>query len=150
MSAETETVREYPQRIYVARVLQFSAGHRLYNPSLSEEENRRLFGKCASVHGHNYSLEVTVTGKIHPERGYAVNFEELDAVLRREVIEQLDHKDLSAEVPGLRDRVVTAEMICLWLWERIQAALGNRLPQVSLSSLRLYETERSFVEYRGE
>lgn len=140
----------YPQRVYVTRILGFSAGHRLYNPALSEEENRRLFGKCSSVHGHNYSVEVTVTGKIQRETGYAVNFDELDEVLRREVLTELDHRNLNQDVPGLEGKIITAETICLWLWNRIKAALAEHLPQVSLHALRVYETERSYVEYRGE
>jgi 6-pyruvoyltetrahydropterin/6-carboxytetrahydropterin synthase len=149
MMKESEGGQSSP-RLYVTRILGFSAGHRLFNPDLSEEENQRRFGKCTSVHGHNYSLEVTVTGTIQAENGYAVNFDELDAVLRREVVSQLDHKNLNEDVPGLTGKIITAETVCLWLWDRINAALREHLPRVSLDKLRLYETERSYVEYRGE
>jgi 6-pyruvoyltetrahydropterin/6-carboxytetrahydropterin synthase len=150
MDEQEKNVPGQVPKVYLTRILGFSAGHRLYNPELSEEENRRLFGKCTSVHGHNYSVEVTVTGNIQRETGYAVNFDELDEMLRREVIAQLDHKNLNVDVAGLEDKIITAETVCLWLWERIGAALRQHLPNVSLHKLRLYETERSYVEYRGE
>jgi len=138
------------RRVYITRILGFSAGHRLYNPDLSEEENREIFGKCASVHGHNYSLEVTVTGEIDPKTGYAVNFDRLDEILRREVVGRLDHRNLNEDVPGLEDRIITAENICLWTWDRVRETLARELPKVSLHKLRLYETDRSYVEYFGE
>lgn len=150
MKKKESRAEKQPQRMYLTRVFGFSAGHRLYNPELSAEENRRLFGQCTSVHGHNYRLQVTVTGRIQPKTGYAVNFEELDRVLRQEVLVQVDHHDLNADVPGLEGKVVTAETICLWLWDQVRATLEKHLPHVSLSALRLYETDRSYVEYRGE
>lgn len=139
-----------PRRVLITRILGFSAGHRLYNPELSDEENRALFGKCATVHGHNYTLEVTVTGEIDRRTGYAVNFDRLEEVLRNEVVDRLDHKNLNEDVPGLSGKIITAENICLWLWDSIGETFGQKLPQVALSRLRLYETERSYVEYRGE
>jgi 6-pyruvoyltetrahydropterin/6-carboxytetrahydropterin synthase len=138
------------RRLSITRILGFSAGHRLYNIDLSEEENRRIFGKCASIHGHNYSLEVSVTGDIDPKTGYAVNFDRLDQVLREEVVSRLDHKNLNEEVPGLENRIITAETICLWIWDRVRDTLGERLPNVMLQRIRLYETDRSYVEYSGE
>jgi 6-pyruvoyltetrahydropterin/6-carboxytetrahydropterin synthase len=91
-----------------------------------------------------------VTGEIDPKTAYAVNFDRLDEVLREEVVSRLDHKNLNEEVPGLENRIITAENICLWIWDRVRDTLRERLPNVTLEKIRLYETDRSYVEYSGE
>jgi 6-pyruvoyltetrahydropterin/6-carboxytetrahydropterin synthase len=134
--------------IYVTRRETFSASHRLFNPELSESENLRLFDKCANPrgHGHNYILEVTVAGVPRKETGYVVDLKELKQLIRKEIIEKVDHKHLNHDVEFLHGVIPTAENLAASFWK----ILAPKIKIGSLFSIRLKETENNSVEYRGE
>jgi 6-pyruvoyltetrahydropterin/6-carboxytetrahydropterin synthase len=134
--------------VYVTRRATFSASHRLYNPSLSEEKNYEVFGKCANPngHGHNYVLEVTVGGEPTSETGYVIDLSKLKLIIKQEILDKVDHKHLNHDVDFLRGIIPTAENIVKAFW----AILAPRIPEGKLVSLRLRETENNIVEYRGE
>ncbi len=135
--------------LLLTRKVRFSAAHRYHRPEWSEARNRATFGPCANPHGHghNYLLEVQVAGEPDPETGFCVDLGELDAVLRNEVLEPLDHRHLNHDIaefaPG--KLIPTTENLVLWIWERLQPRLGD-----SLRRLRLHEDETFWVEYAGE
>lgn len=134
--------------VYVTRRATFSASHRLYNPDLSESENQALYDKCASPngHGHNYVLEVTVVGEPGTKSGYVLDLKKLKEILRREIIEKVDHKHLNHDVDFLRGINPTAENLAVAFWNILQPKIvGGRL-----HSIRIHETENNTVEYRGE
>lgn len=134
--------------VYLTSVYDFSASHRLHSDALSEEENRRVFGKCNNPngHGHNYVLEVTVTGTIDPRTGTIASLSELDALVDDEVVRAFDHKNLNLDVPDFRRANPTAENIARAIWRR----LDGRLSRGRLHRVRLVETPRNAVEYWGE
>jgi 6-pyruvoyltetrahydropterin/6-carboxytetrahydropterin synthase len=135
----------------LTRRVAFSAAHRYHRPEWSEAENRRAFGACANPHGHghNYVLEVTVVAAVDPVTGFSVDLPSLDALLRREVVEPLDHQHLNHAVPAFADGglIPTSENILIQLWPRLAGGLpaGARLER-----LRLHEDPTFHVEYRGD
>ena len=137
-------------RMQLTRRVRFSAAHRYHRPEWSEERNRQVFGPCANPHGHghDYLLEVTVQGQVDPVTGFSVDLGMLDAVLREEVVEPLDHQHLNHAVPEFAPGglIPTTENILLLLWKRIQPRLGA----ACLVRLRLHENPDFFVEYEGE
>lgn len=134
--------------IYVTRRATFSASHRLHNPELSDEENLRLFGKCNNPngHGHNYTLEVVVAGEINPYTGYVIDLKELKGIIIEHVLRKVDHKNLNLDVDFLKDKIPSAENIAIGIWEQ----LVDKLPTGELYSVKIYETENNYVEYKGE
>jgi 6-pyruvoyltetrahydropterin/6-carboxytetrahydropterin synthase len=136
--------------VQLTRRVRFSAAHRYYRPEWSEERNREVFGACANPHGHghNYVLEVTVTGQIDPQTGFVVDLAELDALLQEMVVQRLDHQHLNHAVERFADgrQVPTTENLVALLWE----LLGARLGRGRLVRLRLREDEDLWVEYGGD
>ncbi len=134
--------------VYVTRRAQFSASHRLHNPKLSEEENRRIYDKCnnPSGHGHNYDVEVTVAGEPDPETGMVIDLKLLKRLIHEYVIEQLDHKHLNYDVDFMRDVIPTAENIAIKIWERLEPHIENG----KLYSVKLFESQNNYVDYRGQ
>jgi 6-pyruvoyltetrahydropterin/6-carboxytetrahydropterin synthase len=134
---------------YLTRRIQFSAAHRYFRPEWSEERNREVFGACAHPHGHGhtYRLEMTVAGEVDPATGFCVPLAALDALLRREVTERLDHRHLNHDVAEFRAgaAVPTTENILLYLWPRLEAGLPAG---TALDSLRLDEDGTFHVELR--
>jgi 6-pyruvoyltetrahydropterin/6-carboxytetrahydropterin synthase len=128
--------------VLVSRREAFNAAHRLFDPGLSDEENERIFGKCANLHGHNYVLEVVVAGQIDPATGYVLDLKELSDVVSRRVIQDVDHRNLNTDVPWLEGLIPTAENLAVAFWERIRSAL----PEGALRSVRLWETDKNSVE----
>jgi 6-pyruvoyltetrahydropterin/6-carboxytetrahydropterin synthase len=133
--------------IYVTRKVHFSAAHRLFNPKFSEKKNFEIFDKCANVngHGHNYDLEVTVAGDPDPETGYVIDLKELKRIVNEHFISKVDHKHLNLDVDFLKGINPTAENIAIACWNQLSGHIQNG----KLYSVRLYETERNFVEYKG-
>src|SRR5581483_4526653 len=134
----------------ITRKAEFSASHVCRNPSLSESENRKLFGPAANErgHGHNYTLEVTVSGDPDPVTGMVLDLKQLKEILNREIVEPYDHRFLNYEVPPF-DRVVpTTENIAREIWRRISPELCNQKRR--LHSIRVYETPDLYVDYFGE
>jgi len=134
--------------IYLTRKCEFSASHFYHNPQWSEEENRRAFGKCANLngHGHNYTLEVTVKGKVDHVTGFVVDLKELKDILNREVVDAMDHRHLNKEVPEFATKIPTSENIAIAIWERLE----KKLNVAQLHRVRLYELPELFVDYYGE
>jgi 6-pyruvoyltetrahydropterin/6-carboxytetrahydropterin synthase len=128
--------------VLVSRRESFNAAHQLRDPSLSEEENQRLFGKCANLHGHNYVLEVVVAGEIDPSTGYVLDLKQLSDVICRVIIREVDHRNLNTDVPWLQGLIPTAENLARAFWGRV----GSELPEGSLRSVRLWETDKNWAE----
>ena len=127
--------------------MQFNAAHRVHNPALSDEENRALFGKCNNPnwHGHNYTLDVSVEGPIDEQTGYVMDLSKLKALVSREVVNLVDHKNFNLDVPFMRGRIPTSENIVVAFWEILQPAIAP----ARLVRLVLWETENNYVEYSG-
>jgi 6-pyruvoyltetrahydropterin/6-carboxytetrahydropterin synthase len=135
-------------RCLVTRRVHFNAAHRLWNPAFSEEENARVFGVCTNpnFHGHNYNLDVTVAGDIDPATGYVLDINRLKAIVEACVVRHLDHKNLNLDVPWFRDLNPTAENIAVVCWRLLVPAVAP----ARLTRIRLWETERNYVDYEGE
>jgi 6-pyruvoyltetrahydropterin/6-carboxytetrahydropterin synthase len=133
------------KRIAVYRKEHFNAAHRLNNPALSAEENARLFGKCnyANYHGHNYELVVKVVGEIDPISGYVVDLKILSDLIKEKVLDKFDHKNLNLDTVEFKELNPTAENIAVVIHDLLRPELDARLEL----TIRLYETERNFVEF---
>jgi 6-pyruvoyltetrahydropterin/6-carboxytetrahydropterin synthase len=138
-----------PSLVHITRVVGFSAAHRYHSDALSDEENRRVFGKCNRPHGHghNYRLEVTVGGPVDPVTGMVMNLADLDRLLKEQVVEPLDHSFLNHDVEHFATVVPTSENIVLWLRERLRPFMDGL--GVRLESLRLYESDDLYAEVAG-
>ena len=134
-------------KLHLWRRYRFSASHRLHSAQLSEEENQRVYGKCNNPygHGHNYVVEVAVSGPVDPATGMIANLADLDVFVEREVIEPFDHKYLNEDVAEFRESVPTTEIVCVEIFNRLR-----RFPQARLERVRVEETERNSFEYAGE
>ncbi len=134
--------------IYVTRREVFSAAHRLFNEQFSDEENENAFGKCCGVygHGHNYVLEVIVAGEINAKTGYVIDLKILKKIIRENIIDKMDHKHINYEVDFMKGIIPTAENIAVSIWEQ----LVTKIPTGKLFSIKIYETENNYVEYKGE
>ena len=128
--------------VVVGRRESFNAAHQLFNPDLSDEENHRLFGKCANLHGHNYVLEVVLAGEVDQTTGYVLDLKFLSKVVGAQVIRDLDHHNLNTDVPWLKGLVPTSENLAQAIWDR----LCPELPAGLLRSVRVWETEKNWAE----
>jgi 6-pyruvoyltetrahydropterin/6-carboxytetrahydropterin synthase len=135
-------------KVTVSRKEHFNAAHRLYNPGWSNDKNDQVFGKCnnPNYHGHNYDLVVSVRGEIDPETGYVIDINELKEMIRSHILDGFDHKNLNLDVPEFSKLNPTAENIAVVIWGRLRKMID---PKYELS-IRLFETERNFVEYNGK
>ena len=135
--------------VYLTRVEHFNAAHKLYNPAWSRERNEAVFGKCANEnwHGHNYELLVTIKGKPSPDTGFVMDAKKLSQLIKDEVVEKLDHKNLNLDVDFLAGQLCSTENLAVAIWGQLAPHLP---PEVRLHSIKLYETPRIFVEYFGE
>ena len=133
--------------ITVSRKAHFNAAHRLHNKNWTDEKNQKIFGKCnyQNYHGHNYELIVSVTGEINPETGYVIDMGELKKIIKNEVEERLDHKNLNLDVPHFSNTIPSAENICIYIYDILKDNIDSQFKL----SVRLYETPRNFVEYSG-
>lgn len=134
-------------KVALGRRYHFAASHRLHNPALSEAENWRLYGKCNNPygHGHNYTVEVLVSGKVDPATGMIANLADLDSFVEREVLEPFDHKSLNDDVAAFRATVPTTENLCIEIFRRLQA-----FPRAKLLRVRIQETSNNSFEYAGD
>ncbi|HYH15742.1 MAG TPA: 6-carboxytetrahydropterin synthase [Flavisolibacter sp.] len=135
--------------VYLTRVEHFNAAHKLYNPAWSKEKNEDVFGKCANEnwHGHNYELFVTVKGKPHPDTGFVMDVKRLSLLIKDQVIEKVDHRNLNMDVDFLEGQFCSTENLAIGIWKQ----LAKHLPEgVQLHCIKLYETPRIYVEYFGE
>jgi 6-pyruvoyltetrahydropterin/6-carboxytetrahydropterin synthase len=133
------------KRVAVFRKEHFNAAHRLNNPNWSEEKNERVYGKCNNYnfHGHNYDLVVQVIGEIDPESGYVMDMKLLSDLIKVEILDKFDHKNLNLDTEEFKDINPSAENIAVVIYDKLRAKLPNHLDL----RIRLYETERNFVEY---
>jgi 6-pyruvoyltetrahydropterin/6-carboxytetrahydropterin synthase len=139
-------LRKEGVKIELSRRYRFAASHRLHTERLSEEENARVFGKCANPygHGHNYVLEVSVSGELDAATGMIANLAELDGFVEREVIEAFDHHSLNEDVAAFRDVVPTTENLCIEIFRRLESFSKAKLVRV-----RVQETSNNSFEYAG-
>ena len=134
-------------KVTVSRKAHFNAAHRLFNNKWSQKKNDIVFGKCnnPNFHGHNYELIVSVTGKINTDTGYVIDMILLKRIIKQEVEDKLDHKNLNLDVKEFKSINPTAENICVFIYNRIT----NRLDSDLDLEITLYETPRNFVKYSG-
>ena len=134
-------------RVTVSRKAHFNAAHRLYVKSWDDVKNEKVFGKCSNphFHGHNYELVVHVTGIINPDTGYVIDMKILKDLIKEEVEDKMDHKNLNEEVPEFYDKIPTAENIVIVIYEALKPHMN---PEHELA-VTLYETPRNFVSYSG-
>ena len=135
--------------VYLTRVEHFNAAHKLYNPYWSGERNEEVFGKCANEnwHGHNYELLVTIKGEPDKDTGFLFDVKKLSNIIKEHVLELLDHKNLNMDVAFLKDKMCSTENLAIGIWNQ----LNPHLPEsVALHCIKLYETERIYVEYYGD
>jgi 6-pyruvoyltetrahydropterin/6-carboxytetrahydropterin synthase len=140
------TERRMPD-VTVTRRLRFNAAHRVYNPALSDEDNDRIFGKCNNPnwHGHNYTLDVSVTGPVDATTGYVMDLGAVRDLVSREVLSRVDHRNLNLEVDFMRGIIPTTENLVVAMWRVIEPILRP----ARLSRLVLWETENHYAEYDG-
>jgi 6-pyruvoyltetrahydropterin/6-carboxytetrahydropterin synthase len=135
-----------PLTLLLTRRVTFAAAHVLRRLDWDEERNAAVFGQCARDHGHNYVLEVSVSGEPDPETGMVVNLRDLDRAVREAVVAHVDHRHLNHDVPFLEGVVPTAENLALAFWRQLEAGLRDSAPAARLQRLRLVESENNAVE----
>ncbi len=135
--------------VYITRKVHFNAAHRLHNPDRSDEWNQSTFGKCNNPnwHGHNYELDVTVSGEPDPETGYVIDLSDLKRIVEERVVDKLDHKNLNLDVDFLTGIMPSTENIAVAIWEQIAPTIPG---PGKLHEITLQETPRNGVTYRGE
>jgi 6-pyruvoyltetrahydropterin/6-carboxytetrahydropterin synthase len=134
--------------VYLTRKEHFNAAHILRNPNWSDEKNNEIFGKCANknYHGHNYDLYVTVKGVPNPDTGFIMNAKELSVIIKKEVLDIFDHRNLSVDVEATKNIMPSTENLCVVIWN----LLIPHITEANLHRIKLYETETIYAEYFGE
>ncbi len=135
-------------RISVFRKAHFNAAHRLHNPRWSDEKNAEVYGLCnnAHYHGHNYDMEVKVTGEVNEDSGYLIDLKVLSDIIKEHVEKRFDHKNLNLDIPYFKDVIPSTENFCYLIHGILQEKLGSDLDV----KVRLYETPRNYVEYPAD
>ncbi|MFH1118774.1 MAG: 6-carboxytetrahydropterin synthase [Bacteroidota bacterium] len=135
--------------IYITRKEHFNAAHRLYRADFSDEKNLEIFGKCSNPnwHGHNYELFVTIKGEVDPETGFLINLKDLGTMINERVIERLDHKNVNLEVDFMAGKLASSENLAIAIWNQLEEPINAA--GAKLHCVKLFETERNFVEYYG-
>ena len=136
------------KKVYLTRRETFAAAHRLFKAGLSDEENFKMFGKCSNPnwHGHNYTLEVTVIGEVDSETGFVMDIKKLKELIQEYVISKVDHKNLNIDADFMKGIIPTSENITIAIWNQ----LADKISGGKLYSVKLYETENNYFEYKGE
>jgi 6-pyruvoyltetrahydropterin/6-carboxytetrahydropterin synthase len=135
--------------VYLTRRERFNAAHRMFRSDWSDETNLEVFGKCSNPlwHGHNYVMYVTVKGQVNPETGCLVNLTHLSQIIKNEIIEKLDHKNINLEVNFMNGKIVSSENIAVEIWKQLEPFI--ELLGIKLHCIKIEETENNFVEYFG-
>ncbi|MBD8487825.1 6-carboxytetrahydropterin synthase [Echinicola sp. CAU 1574] len=135
-------------RVSVFRKEHFNAAHRLYNPKWTEERNNEVFGKCSNpnYHGHNYELFVKLVGPIDPDTGYVFDMKVLSDLIKDKILKKFDHKNLNLDTDEFKQLNPTAENIAVVIWNILRKEIDKKYDL----TVRLYETERNYVEYDGD
>ena len=138
--------------VYVIRKEHFNAAHRLYNPAWSDEKNQEIFGPCANInwHGHNFELIVTVKGHPDPETGFVYDLKQLGDLIKKEIIDQVDHKNLNLDVPFMKDKLASCEVLVMEFWNILAPKIISTSTTAVLHKIHLIETNKNSVEYFGE
>lgn len=138
--------------VYVIRKEHFNAAHRLFNPAWSEEKNQEIYGLCANNnwHGHNFELIVTVKGKPDLETGFVFDLKQLGDIIKKEIIDQVDHKNLNLDVDFMEGKLASCEILIMEFWKILEPAIRAVTPSAQLHKLHLIETNKNSVEYYGE
>ncbi|MCH8233821.1 MAG: 6-carboxytetrahydropterin synthase [Bacteroidetes bacterium] len=138
--------------VYVTRKEHFNAAHKLSNPTWSKAKNEEVFGPCANenFHGHNFELFVTVKGMPDHETGFIVDLKKLSRLIRKEVIDQVDHKNINLDVAFMQGKMASCEILIIEFWKILEPAIKEITDYGTLHKLKLVETPRNFVEYFGE
>ncbi|WP_400193739.1 6-pyruvoyl trahydropterin synthase family protein [Hymenobacter sp. B81] len=134
-------------KVTIGRTEHFNAAHRLYHPEWTDQQNVAVFGPCSNphYHGHNYVLTVRLTGQPHPDTGYVYDLKDLSALIKREILDTFDHRNLNLDTEDFRQLNPTAENIAVVCWNRLRPHLA---PELALS-VTLHETDRNVAEYHG-
>lgn len=134
--------------VYLTRVEHFNAAHKLYNPDWSYEKNEEVFGKCANEnwHGHNYELYITVKGEPHTDTGFVIDVKKLGNLIKRHIIDKIDHRNLNLDVEFMEGKMCSAENLAKAIWEQLEPHLPEG---AGLHCIKLCETPRIYVEYFG-
>jgi 6-pyruvoyltetrahydropterin/6-carboxytetrahydropterin synthase len=138
--------------VYVIRKEHFNAAHRLFNPAWSEEKNQEVYGLCANNnwHGHNFELIVTVKGKPDVETGFVFDLKQLGDIIKKEIIDQVDHKNLNLDVDFMEGKLASCEILIMEFWKILEPAISAVSTTARLHKLHLIETNKNSVEYYGE
>jgi 6-pyruvoyltetrahydropterin/6-carboxytetrahydropterin synthase len=134
--------------VYITRKEHFNAAHRLYNPNWTDEQNEAFFGKCANkhFHGHNFDIYVTVKGEADPETGMVLDLKKLKRLMHTYIIDKLDHQNINEDVDFMKGKLASIENLVIEIWNQLEPHIDRG----QLHCIKLYETERQFVEYYGE
>jgi 6-pyruvoyltetrahydropterin/6-carboxytetrahydropterin synthase len=134
--------------VYITRIEHFNAAHKLFNPAWSKEKNEEVFGKCANEnwHGHNFNLHVTVKGIPNEDTGFVYDAKKLSLIIKEYVTDLLDHKNLNVEVAFLKNKICSIENLVMGIWNQLEPQMPA---SVTLHRLKLYETDKIYVEYFG-
>lgn len=137
--------------VYLTRIEHFNAAHKLYNPRWTKEENEAVFGRCANEnwHGHNFDLIVTVKGDPDPDTGFVIDLKKLSTLIRKEVIDKVDHKNLNLDVDFMKGKMASTENLAIEIWNILEPKINAMAPRARLHLVKLYETPRNYVEYLG-
>ena len=135
--------------IYIQRREKFCAAHKLWNNKWDEETNMKIFGKCANpnYHGHNFELLVTVKGEIDPETGFVMNPFDLKKILKREIIDKIDHKNLNLDVDFMANTLTSSENLAVAIWDILAPIIAEK--GATLHAVKLAETDNNIIEYFG-
>jgi 6-pyruvoyltetrahydropterin/6-carboxytetrahydropterin synthase len=136
--------------VYLTRVAYFNAAHKLYNERWSPEKNKAVFGKCANEnwHGHNYELHVTVKGDPHPDTGFICNAKDLGHLIKKVVIDRVDHLNLNIDVDFMKGKFTSVENLAIAIWGELQPHIAQ-IPGAQLHCIKIEETRTIYVEYYG-
>lgn len=135
--------------IFVTRKEHFNAAHKLNNPNWPAEKNMEIFGKCSNPnwHGHTYDLFVTIMGEPDPETGFVFDLKKMSTIIKEKIINKMDHKNLNLDVDFMQGKFASTEIIAISIWEQLEPFFLT--PNCRLHRIKLYETERNYVEYFG-
>jgi 6-pyruvoyltetrahydropterin/6-carboxytetrahydropterin synthase len=134
--------------VYITRKVHFNAAHKLYNPNWTEAQNEEFFGKCSNkyYHGHNFDMYVTVRGIANADTGVVMDLKQLKDIINTYVVDKLDHKNINMDVDFMQGKIASIENLVVEIWEQLEPHITDG----QLHCIKLYETERQFVEYYGE
>lgn len=135
--------------IHITRRETFNAAHQLYNPKWSAEKNREVFGLCSNIHGHNWELFVTVKGEVDEETGFVMDLKDLSSIMKKEIVNKVDHTFLNNDVDFLKGKLPTTEVFAIEIWKILQPIIPN-FCKGTLHSIKLVETANHYVEYFGK